>query len=238
MQSNRSGEYALWSIPANGDAAHMLLPINAADLRWAPDNSRLAFSYAADTGNGIGTVNRDGAFPRKYPFALLFIGPPAWSADGRTLYFSGSDTHGWRLWRLDLGPPVVARPISGYGWAAVQTHGTDLIAMKDGDHSLWLWGPTPKLITRDGPRALPVPELVPSAWRVYRDQIVFPDFSVHDRPTLVAIPITGGPATLFAEMPRLRDDAPFAIDPRDGTPVYSSVVSIDTNIELFHLDRR
>ena len=52
---------------------------------------------------------------------------------------------------------------------------------------------------------------------------------------LMAQPIAGGPARVMAQVPNYTAANGFAIDPTDGTAIYTTTLNSDSDIELLHL---
>jgi Tol biopolymer transport system component len=74
----------------------------------SPDGLTVAFTSDRDTGQAypykaeIYVMNRDGSNPRRLTNLKAMSGSPAWSADGRTLYFySNSGGQKYRIWAMD-----------------------------------------------------------------------------------------------------------------------------------------
>ena len=239
VASSRSGTFGIW-ILKGGTLAYQIANLGASDpsfLSWAPDGTRLAFAVRTEKQNPhIEIVNKDGAYPRRIDSDARQLGPLSWSSNGDALFYSARDAQGWRLWRLNLRA-LTREPISDYGWQAVQADGERLYAVKEGVRGFWLYGTKPQLITTEWPRAAPFPATAAFEWRVSRGNIVFTEFTDIHRARLIGVPITGGPPRVLFEMPRMADVVSFAIDPRDGSPVYPAIASIESDIELFRLAR-
>jgi Tol biopolymer transport system component/DNA-binding winged helix-turn-helix (wHTH) protein len=234
MVSTRAGDAGIW-LMRPGERARMLLNFKddiPVALSWSPNGGELAFITlgAVDT---VRVIDAAGESVARVPLPGTKSGAPVWSGDGRSLIFPVRDSGGWRLWRADLGRQGAPYPITGYGWAGVRTSGGALYAAgRGGDRTgIWRLDPSPVKITELSPD-------LADAWAIFKDRIVLPDDADPKHPSLVSIPLSGGPRRPFANLPGGGDDWDYTIDPRSGTPVYTAAIGADRDIELFHLARR
>lgn len=82
----------IWSVPAEGGAAHLLVSHPATESRplWSPDGTRLAF-VSTRTGNGdIYVLTLTTGQLTRITYADAAEDLDAWSADGRWLYFTSN----------------------------------------------------------------------------------------------------------------------------------------------------
>ncbi|MGB6869644.1 MAG: DPP IV N-terminal domain-containing protein [Acidobacteriaceae bacterium] len=82
----------IWSVPAEGGAAHLLVSNPATESRplWSPDGSRLAF-VSTRTGNGdIYVLTLATGQLARITYADAAEDLDAWSADGRWIYFTSN----------------------------------------------------------------------------------------------------------------------------------------------------
>jgi len=104
FQSDRSGTWDIWKVPARGGEPTALTADEEIDYhpRWSPDGDWIAFA----SWSGLRVARSDGAGgPRLLLLAPTAILSPAWSPDGRYLYFSWNRA-GYKpsLWRLEFRP--------------------------------------------------------------------------------------------------------------------------------------
>jgi Tol biopolymer transport system component len=119
--SDRSGSREIWLAGADGSDQQRITSFNGPDidnLAWSPDGRRLAF-YARSQGHSdIFTRDYDPANWRCSSPRLTVSGMkaqvPAWSGDGRFLYFASDRTGSFELWR---------EPASGGQATQVTRHG-------------------------------------------------------------------------------------------------------------------
>ena len=230
--SVRSGQGAIWLTPP-GQPARMLLSYKVEipfGVTWSPDGANLAFlTLGPEVDERV--VSTEGRELARIRSPGMQTGEPAWTGDGRALLFPVRDRGGWRIWRADLAHPSTPYPITAYGWAVVRTSGDIVLVAKPGLPGIWRFGPTPRELTDKFSGRLP------TAFTIYKGDVIFANDTDPKLPDLVAVPLAGGQARPFASIPSNMNMA-FAIDPRTGTPVYMAPFNVDRDIELYHLARR
>jgi Tol biopolymer transport system component len=108
---NRNGDGGAWLVSSMGGAPRSFMP-SAATLAWSPDGTRLAY-HTGDPGDPIFVSDRSGANARR-----IFIDSPgrhnhypAWSPDGRFIYFVRGIMEPWDMdvWRIPSGGGAAER---------------------------------------------------------------------------------------------------------------------------------
>ncbi|MFN8573934.1 MAG: S9 family peptidase [Gemmatimonadaceae bacterium] len=101
---------------------------------WSPDGSTIAYQGTKRTltssettmeDTHLWTMNANGSDRREVATLDNRQGAPAWSADGRTLYFSLQDHGNVHLYRQTLGQPTAERVIGGTGTLGSWSVGKD-----------------------------------------------------------------------------------------------------------------
>jgi Tol biopolymer transport system component len=101
FQSDRAGQWDIWTVPAQGGEPRPLTSDAEVDIHpaWSPDGRWVAYA-----SQGLRVVRSDGsAAPRTLHVPPEGVLAPAWSPDGRWLYFAASPTReeSWpSLWRV------------------------------------------------------------------------------------------------------------------------------------------
>jgi Tol biopolymer transport system component/DNA-binding winged helix-turn-helix (wHTH) protein len=104
--SNRSGNHEIWI--AGGDCLDSRQLTSFRELgvgspRWSPDGTRLVFDRQVDGQSEIFTIAVDGSGLQRLTSNPTTDFMPAWSADGRTIYFGSNRSvgkHVWQIWSI------------------------------------------------------------------------------------------------------------------------------------------
>ena len=112
FDSNRTGNYEIFSINADGTGVHQLTnnPADDFDPAWSPDGTKVAFSSNRSGNYDVWTMNADGTNLINVTKNTAFDAYPSWSPDGDRLAFS-SDRSGGNLdiWTVNLNDGTLKR---------------------------------------------------------------------------------------------------------------------------------
>jgi dipeptidyl aminopeptidase/acylaminoacyl peptidase len=190
--------------------------------RWSPDGSRIAFETVSGAKE-IRVITSSGADVAAISFGGSEIGTPAWTANGRSIVFPGRDQKGRRLWRVALAHPEKLQATPYSGWLAVRFRGNELYGMRYDAPGVWRIDGVPRRITQK-------PSLEWSnEWAISGNEIVYADDPLAKHRQLMAQPIAGGPARVMAQVPNYTAANGFAVDPTDGTGVYTATLNESTH---------
>jgi Tol biopolymer transport system component len=106
FESTRAGDWALWMSDDDGNNLVQLSgPIpNSGNPHWSPGGSKIAFdSKFQGQGDGIFVVDIGERVPRKLKTNVSKIGDPAWSRDGKWIYFQTFEALGHHIYRCPTG---------------------------------------------------------------------------------------------------------------------------------------
>ena len=207
--SRRGGRLNLYTMPAAGGAATALTdwPAGAHDPAWSPDGQSIAFHSGRDaTREDLWVIAASGGEARRVTTLDGGLdGPPVWSPDARSLFFTGTaDTP---------GPEAVYR-VPVVGGAPVRLVGGDLSPVRlspDGRqvtyavfeggygylHTLAAEGGTPRRLTTDAVAYDILPE-----WSPDGSQIVFMPYDYPVSLEYIAVlPADGGAPRTLAKDP-------------------------------------
>ena len=231
------GHWEIWLQPP-GQTPRQLTAMAAnylLGLTWSPDGSKLAFYAGIGDKRGLYVLNADGTGLTLVK-PLVSAGTPAWSADGRTLLYPAKDEGGWRLWRVALAAPDQAPPISDYGWFSVRTSGNAIYGFGTRESGVWRLDGKPRFITNLQRRCTDA-FLECMSWFVKGDTLVFADYSDRAHPRLVQHDVTTGNRRIVAT-PGLSYSDLATLDPISGKLTYVYDGASDSDIALFHVDRK
>jgi serine/threonine protein kinase len=120
FQSNRSGNFEVWTCDADGSNCQQITFFDGPDCgspRWSPDSRWLALDSGVEGRSEIYVVAADGGTPRRitnHPRGDLL---PSWSHDGLWIYFASDRSGQYQVWKTpkDGGEPVQVTRSGGYG---------------------------------------------------------------------------------------------------------------------------
>lgn len=189
--SFRSGAHEIWVAGRDGTALQQVTTLGAAGVLvggWSPDGTRVAFEAAVDGNSDVYLVEPDGGHLSRLTSEPSIDGVPAWSRDGRWVYFAST--------RAGPVPDIWRVPASGGDATRLTFNGAfEPGESPDGEHLFYL-DRHPAGLGPDGPASLmrvplgggPVEAVLdrvrPFLWSITDSGIVFvtrePDFDAVD----------------------------------------------------------
>jgi len=107
FQSNRSGNFEVWTCDADGSNCQQLTSFGGPQCgtpRWSPDSRWLALDSRVEGQSEIYVISADGGPPRRVTNSPPFSSTrPSWSRDGRWIYFSSDRTGRIETWKIPVG---------------------------------------------------------------------------------------------------------------------------------------
>ena len=101
FQSDRSGQWDIWAVPASGGEPRPITKDALIDYQpaWSPDGKWIAYASVEAQATGLlRVVASDGSSPpRSIDVGGSSAHSPAWSSDGRYIYFAGGSPNSARL---------------------------------------------------------------------------------------------------------------------------------------------
>lgn len=137
-RSRNTSDNPLMIVPAAGGAPKILLAADAMQARWSPDGRRIAYWGADNAGRrDIYTVAADGAKESIVAVTndTALDWSPAWSPDGKWLYFASDRNGTMSIWRVAIDstsgrsrgePQMVSAPAASVGWLSMASDGRSL----------------------------------------------------------------------------------------------------------------
>ncbi len=143
--SKRSGDFEIWISKSDGTEAVQLTDVGGAFTstpRWSPAGDSLAFVSRKRGNADIYVAGTGGGAPRRLTEAASDEVAPAWSRDGRWIYFASNRTGAWQIWRKATGDSTGAGTLEQVtthgGFAAAESpDGTRLYYVKKTEPGLW-----------------------------------------------------------------------------------------------------
>lgn len=140
--SNRTGAYEVWVSGAAGTDPYPVTELGGPFVttpRWDPQGRRIAFVAKVEGSADIYVVDAAGGQPRRITTAESNEMAPAWSRDGRTLYFASSRSGRWEVWKrsADASSDPVQVTDDGAFAAQESPDGRTLYTTRRGTTGLW-----------------------------------------------------------------------------------------------------
>jgi Tol biopolymer transport system component len=107
FQSNRSGNWEIWVAKHDGSDPFQVTSFGGAPARfasWSPDGRRLAFDYRGDGSSDIYTIALEGRSMNRITGWASAEETPAWSSDGRWIYFASNHSGDFDVWKAAVTP--------------------------------------------------------------------------------------------------------------------------------------
>lgn len=240
MSSNRNGQFAIW-VMRPGKPASQLVGFGQnkiGALAFSPDGQRIAVLAERQGALQLLILSAGGTEIAAIALDASDAREPQWLPTGDALVIPLRDNAGFRITRVDLAQGGKLTPLTGYGWIAVRLSRGKLFGVRGDQPGIWEIGDKPRLVTAK------LASNRSGQWQISGDDAIVIDGSDRAHRRLMAQPLGGEPARLFADVPRFGDDAgsgvggEFAINPQTGQVVYTSAVQVDTDIYLLHLTQR
>ena len=142
--SNRSGNWETWIAAADGSSPRQLTAYAAApawNSRWSPNGRLLAFNHSPQGNADIYTITPEGSAVRRLTSEPSSEQNPAWSRDGRWIYFSSNRSGVFQIWKMSLGSPSQLEQITYAGGTNPResTDGARLFYVRREGSSLEIW---------------------------------------------------------------------------------------------------
>ncbi len=172
--SKRSGSYEIWAADHLGEQLVQLTSFgdaHATTPRWAPTADVVAFAARRGGQSDLYVVSGDGGGLLRLTTQPSDDVAPAWSQDGRWIYFASDRSGAWQIWKLPAGGGEAVRVTSAGGRAAFEApDGQTLYFVRPDTTGIWA------MPAAGGPERLVVPGFEPDDWgnwRVARDGLYF-----------------------------------------------------------------
>lgn len=122
--SERTGNYEIWVSRFDGDQAVQLTFFENAPAEspmWSPDGGGLVFEVRGRDGSDVYRIDGAGGDPRQLTSGDFDNRSPAWSLDGRFIYFASNRSGSWQIWRMRADGQKPARVTPSGGFRAIES---------------------------------------------------------------------------------------------------------------------
>ncbi|MFN7936420.1 MAG: protein kinase [Bryobacteraceae bacterium] len=191
--SDINSTHEIWVSDLRTGAARQLTAMNGPytdSPRWSPDGSQIAFTSAIGQNRDVFLVPPDGGAVRRFTTEPSEEGRPAWSRDGRWLYFRSSRSGENQIWRRrtdGTGAPQQVTHQGGYEGYESHDGKTLYYARKRSSNEIWA------LPLSGGEEQLVIDGRSLGFWGVGRDGIYFLEkLSRSHNAVLKRVPFAGG----------------------------------------------
>ena len=135
--SDRSGAPAIWVSDSDGSHPRLLLTDEfAGSPQWSPDGTNIAY----DTRTlGIGVIGLDGGKQRMLTEGPASAARPAWSSDGRWIYFRSDRSGAMQIWRIAAEGGTPTQITRDGAWEAIEDLDGKLLYFVRDRSSAGLW---------------------------------------------------------------------------------------------------
>jgi Tol biopolymer transport system component len=244
--SDRSGSREIWLARGDGSGQVQVTKFNGPPidhLQWSPDGRSLAFDGRPTGYSDVFTLECDSAALRcGAPKRLASAAPavtPAWSANGKFIYFTSDRTGRWEIWKVAASGGRPSKVTQNGGYMCRESHdGRWLYFSKDGGAGIWsiagsksdgrLWFGETLVIG-------PPYQVKTEGWTVTPDEIVFFDRAAGTRAAAIraykiATKRTRSILTLTELFPDNRGDIGISVSPDSRWVLYSQLDRSGSNV--------
>jgi len=111
FESNRDGNYEIYTMNADGSVVTRLTNNPATDLEpaWSPDGKKIAFASTRDGNTEIYVMNSDGSVVTRLTNNPAVDGSPAWSPDGKKIAFHSNRDGNYEIYVMNSDGAGVTR---------------------------------------------------------------------------------------------------------------------------------
>jgi Tol biopolymer transport system component len=109
FRSSRAGANGIWVCAIGDDESCFELSERGMTPRWSPDGKKIAYR----SKRGVWVMDADGGIPVRLTEEDIDAGVPAWSADGKWIYFG--DVSVMQLWKMPAEGGEAVRVTKGVG---------------------------------------------------------------------------------------------------------------------------
>jgi Tol biopolymer transport system component len=170
--SNRSGHNEIWTANPDGSDSRQLTfhrgPM-VISPQWSPDGERLAYSAQLGGNRDIYVISLDGSRATRLTWEASQEENPAWSRDGRWVYFRSDRTGIGTIWKVPAAGGSAVRVTVGEGSEAFESPDGRLLYVVRSWEVPGVWS----MPVNGGKETLLIPNVTQSFWGVSDTGIAF-----------------------------------------------------------------
>ncbi len=246
--SDRSGSREIWL--ANRDGSGQLRVTNLKGppidhLQWSPDGRQIAFESRLPGHIGlfalqcnVGSLSCSG--PKRLTSQSAPEAAPAWSPDGKFLYFASSRTGQWEVWKQPASGGQLAQVTRDGGFISHESMDSKWLYFSKHDIEAIYRQP---LVTSDRQAAAsaelvigPPYRVQPGGWSLTHKEIIFIDRATRDHPAVIRAynPETKAMRSILSlnELFADRPDIGLSVSPDEKWILYSQLDRSGSNVML------
>ena len=141
FQSTRSGWSEIWIADRDGSHPRQLTNLKAAVAgfpHWSPDGTKIVFHSRGQSQSKLFVQDVQGGSPRSLTQGVGNDVSPAWSHDGKWIYFSSERNGGDQIWRIAAEGESATQVTAHGGWAPAESaDGAYLFYTKSKENAIW-----------------------------------------------------------------------------------------------------
>ncbi len=174
--SDRTGGWEIWSSDSLGGSQTQLTSFKNAiadGAHWSPDGKEIAFAALVGVNRDIYTISVDGGTPKRLTTEPTDEGRPAYSRDGKTVYFRSNRSGREEIWKRSLVDGSMTQVTQGGGFDVEESPDGTTVYFTKGRSQPGLWR-----IPVNGGAAEPLPGLERAragGWAIARTNVYWLD---------------------------------------------------------------
>jgi Tol biopolymer transport system component len=193
--SDRRGSQQVWVARRDQPECRSLTQLQEAMVEvgsWSPDGRSLVFSATIANNTDVYIVSIDGGPVRRVTSGPAFEADPDWSRDGQWIYFSSEETGRSEIWKMSVDGRTRVKLTSDGGFDPRESADGQFLYFAKAPRTYSLGPPTrlERISTQGGAPSLVMSGILPGAWDVAGDTIVFlialPGANTKVKPDIVA----------------------------------------------------
>ena len=185
--SDRSGWFEVWvcAYPEGSDCRQLtsFRQGYVGSPRWSPDSQRIAFDARVDGNADVYLVRADVGQPVRLTHDVSVESRPAWSNDGRWIYFRSDRTGTHQIWKVPVSGGAPRHVTRNGGYEALETPDGKSLYFVQARYAKGLWS-----VPVDGGPEVRLPgfeSLTASSWTIINTGVMWVDTTISNPPGFI-----------------------------------------------------